>query len=137
MKTLAQRTEQLMIELSVDQVGLAKIAGVTKGAVNQWKGSKPTATMAPTPAYAIADKTNYSPRWLMLGEGDERIGQEDGAPKEKIIHLGRRSTDECSSISEVINLMHGMDDAGRWILVGAARQIATQHPLNKQASLSQ
>lgn len=71
-QTLAERTAKLMSELGLDQVQLAKLARVTKSAVNQWKGSKPGATMKPEPAYAIADATDYEPRWLMIGEGPEK-----------------------------------------------------------------
>ena len=121
-----------MTELDLDQVGLAKLAGVTKGAVNQWKGSKPTSTMAPAPAYSIADKTNYSPRWLMLGEGNEKTGEE--TEDQKIVMLGRRSTDDHPAIAEMVSIMLHIDDPGRWILVGMARQLASQHQLNKQAA---
>lgn len=72
-KSLSERTQQLLNELEIDQVQLSNLAGVTKGAVNQWLHStKPSATMSPIPAYSIADKTAYEPRWLMTGEGPDK-----------------------------------------------------------------
>lgn len=69
--TLSERTLVLMSDLGVDQSGLAKYAKVTRGAVNQWTKSKPKATMNPAVAYRIADKSDYEPRWLILGEGNK------------------------------------------------------------------
>lgn len=72
-KTLSERITQILKDLEINQVELAELAGCTKGNVNQWiKSSKPESTMAPEYAYEIADKTNYEPRWLMIGEGPEK-----------------------------------------------------------------
>lgn len=54
-----------------------------------------------------------------------------------VIHIGRRESDEHQAIAEVLKLMQRMDEPGKWILVGMARQLANQHPINKQVSLSQ
>lgn len=69
--TLAKRAAILMTDLGLDQAGLAKYAEITRGAVNQWTSAGPEATMKPAVAYRIADKSNYEPRWLMLGEGQK------------------------------------------------------------------
>lgn len=82
--TLSERAEILMNDLNLDQAGLAKYAEVTKGAVNQWvKSSKPTATMNPAVAYRIADKSNYNPRWLILGVGEKTIAAKSGLTSEE------------------------------------------------------
>lgn len=81
--TLSDRTEILMTDLKLDQVGLAKYAEVTKGAVNQWIKSKPTATMNPAVAYRIADKSSYNPRWLILGEGNKKISTQADLTKDE------------------------------------------------------
>lgn len=44
---------------------LAKLLGVTKSAVGQWK--KGTAVPNPQTMFAIADLANVAPRWLALG----------------------------------------------------------------------
>ncbi len=72
-KTLAERAQQLLDELEITQVELSKMAGCTKGAGNQWlKASNIDSIMSPEYAFNIADKTNYEPRWLMIGEGPEK-----------------------------------------------------------------
>ena len=68
--TLAERAQKILDDKEITQVELANLAGCTKGAINQWfKSSKADSEMAPRYAYAIADKTDYEPRWLMIGEG--------------------------------------------------------------------
>ena len=69
--TLAERAQKILRDKDINQVELGRLAGCTKGAVNQWLKSKPKAMMAPVYAYTLADKTDYEPRWLMLGEGPE------------------------------------------------------------------
>lgn len=92
-KTLTERVTQILEELGINQVELANMAGCTKGAVNQWlKLSKPDSTMAPEHAYAIADKTNYEPRWLMIGEGNEKTEKPNEREK-ALLDLYRASDD--------------------------------------------
>lgn len=92
-KTLAERTQQLLDELEITQVELASLAGCTKGAVNQWlKSSTTESKMDPAYAFNIADKTPYEPRWLMIGEGEER--KQKISEREKALLDLYRSTDE-------------------------------------------
>lgn len=90
--TLSERIAYILDDLKIDQVKLADIAEVTKGAVNQWTKSKPDATMTAGPAYAIADKTDYEPRWLMLG--DEPIKKPKEDMRKKSIDAVWYATDE-------------------------------------------
>ena len=45
--------------------------------------------------------------------------------------------EEHDAIEEVVRLMREMNDAGKWILVGEARQVLLQHRENKQAASCQ
>jgi transcriptional regulator with XRE-family HTH domain len=72
-KTLAQRIMQILDDQQINQSQLADAAGCTRGRVNQWiNENKPDAVLSPRFAYPIAEKYGYEPRWLMLGEGNER-----------------------------------------------------------------
>ena len=143
MKTLAERVNQIISELKTDQVGLAKLAGITKGAVNQWIKSKPSAAMSPVPAYALADKTDYQPRWLMLGEGLEKktklalVGTEEWkeSPEVSIFHDRRKSED--AEMAEVVRLFKTMSDTGRGMALGKMRDIQKEFPKPNSANSSQ
>jgi len=71
-KPLAQRILQILDEQKINQVELAKVAGCTRGRVNQWINEQNPATiMSPRYAYPISERFGYEPRWLMTGEGPE------------------------------------------------------------------
>lgn len=70
-KTLSERTQQILDEMNLNQVQLAQLAGVTKGAVNQWLKSKPEAILSPEYAFKLSDSSRYEARWLSLGDGPE------------------------------------------------------------------
>lgn len=92
--TLKDRAETIMKELGLNQVELAALAKITKGAVNQWMKSSPTAKMDPVPAFNIADRTHYSPRWLMTGEGEKLVAEKPGDEKEKALLSLYRASDD-------------------------------------------
>ena len=142
MKTLAERVNQIISELNTDQVGLAKLAGITKGAVNQWIKSKPSAAMSPVPAYALADKTDYQPRWLMLGEGLEKktkltlVSTEEGeeCAEVSVFHDRRRSED--AEVAEIVRLFTTMSDKGKGMALGKLRDIQKEFPKPNSANSS-
>ena len=102
--TLNERVTQICAELGINQVQLAELAGVTKGAVNQWFSAvRIDQSMKPAHAFAIADKTNYEPRWLMLGEG----------PKNKTNNARENA---------LIELYRACDERGQTTVLRAAEQ---------------
>ena len=71
-KTLSQRVLQILDDQNINQVELAKVAGCTRGRVNQWINEQnPEAMMSPRYAYPISERYGYEPRWLMTGAGPE------------------------------------------------------------------
>lgn len=68
-QTLSERVALILRELEITQTDLARLAKITRGAVNQWMKAKPGATMKPEAAFELSDKTPYSARWLSIGEG--------------------------------------------------------------------
>ena len=71
-KTLSQRVLQILDDQNINQVDLAKVAGCTRGRVNQWINEQnPEAMMSPRYAYPISERYGYEPRWLMTGDGPE------------------------------------------------------------------
>ena len=139
---LKDRIATARLEARINKSELARRCGVDHSAINHLENER-TKSLSGSLLVKMSAVLSVQPEWLESGKGDMRYADDPwpNAPppiaSEKVVQIGRRSTDECPAISEIINLMHGMDDAGRWILVGAARQIATQHPVNKQASSSQ
>lgn len=91
-QTLSERVALILEELDINQTDLAKLAGVTRGAVNQWMGAKPGATMKPESAFTLSDKTRYSARWLSIGEGPKY--KEEPNQREKALLDAYRSTDD-------------------------------------------
>ena len=71
-KPLPERIKQVMDEIGANQVELAKLAGVTKGRVNQWLNGTYGSGMSAEAAFRLADKTKFNARWLATGDGPER-----------------------------------------------------------------
>lgn len=91
-QTLAERVALILDEMKISQTELARLAGVTKGAVNQWIKTKPGAAMKPEPAFTLSDRTKYAARWLMIGEGPiEKYGT---SQRETALLNAYRATDE-------------------------------------------
>lgn len=91
-QTLSERVMLILDDMKISQTELARIAGVTKGAVNQWLNTGPGATMKPEPAFSISDQTRFAARWLMIGEGP--IEKETPNMREKALLDAYRATDE-------------------------------------------
>jgi transcriptional regulator with XRE-family HTH domain len=75
--TLQERIQIVVSDLSyleVDQVGLANVAGVTKGTVNQWL-SGAIKSMKLEYALRIEKKFGYNHRWLVMGERPKLISE--------------------------------------------------------------
>lgn len=133
--TLAERTRQLLTDLEIDQVGLASIACVTKGAVNQWLTSKPTATMKARAAYSIADKKGYNPRWLILGEGPERTGLAyENAMSIESARAKPYLIEDDETTREITTIARSLDDIGKGMLLSKARDIADERKSSPKAN---
>lgn len=79
MTTLSERIRMILDETGIEQTELAKVACVTKGAVNQWL-SGATKSMKSQYAVKIGKKFGYTVGWLAMGEGDKKladVGQQD------------------------------------------------------------
>ena len=73
MSTLSERVQTILNENpDIDQPALGKIAGVTKGAVNQWLDGK-IKSMKLEYAVRIQKRLGYSALWLVLDEGLPKI----------------------------------------------------------------
>ena len=70
-KSLPDRIAQVMDELAINQSEVARLAGVTRGRVNQWINGKPGG-MSAEAAFRLADRTPFEARWLATGDGPER-----------------------------------------------------------------
>ena len=81
-------------------VALGALAGASKSVVGQWFSGH-IKTIAPEYAFALEEKTRFSARWIMLGEGPE-IRETQTSPHQ---------SDE--SIQAVILLMEGLQPNGR------------------------
>lgn len=71
-KPLPERIKQVMDDMEINQVEMAKLAGVTKGRVNQWLNGTYGSGMSAEAAFRLADKTKFNARWLATGDGPER-----------------------------------------------------------------
>lgn len=69
---LSERIRTVLTEQGIDQVELARIAGVTKGAVNQWLDGK-IQSLKLEYAVGIQTEYGYSAVWLVLGRGEKMI----------------------------------------------------------------
>lgn len=72
MSTLSERVKTILSENpDLDQPGLGKIAGVTKGTVNQWLDGK-IKSMKLEYATRVEKRLGYNAHWLVMGDGDKR-----------------------------------------------------------------
>ena len=71
-KPLPERIKQVMDDMEINQVEMAKLAGVTKGRVNQWLNGTYGSGMSAEAASRVADKPKFDAGWLASGDGPER-----------------------------------------------------------------
>jgi transcriptional regulator with XRE-family HTH domain len=75
-KTFGERIEMILAETGLNQVALAKIAGVGKATVTEWISGR-SKSPRPDSLFAIEDKLFYAARWLATGEGPKKIERLD------------------------------------------------------------
>lgn len=101
MKTLAERVALILREHpELDQIGLGRIAGVTKGTVNQWLDGK-IKSMKMGYAARIEKELGYRTAWLVMG---------DGTPMDRDKHL---LSDEARDLIGCIVRLDGLGEAAR------------------------
>lgn len=94
----AERVQQMLDELNLNQSELSRLAGATKGLVNQWLNGK-TKTIGAKFAYRIESKSHFNARWILLGVGppvrDKKIAavihsmeRMDEASKDNMVKIG-------------------------------------------------
>jgi transcriptional regulator with XRE-family HTH domain len=82
MPTLPEIIKEVMTDQQTDQVGLSRLAGVTKSAVSQWLSGS-TKRLDAEAAFNLQRKTGWSAEYLMLGTGPKKIkASAEGIPKE-------------------------------------------------------
>ena len=67
-----KRVQKMMDELEINQVEIGKLAGASKAMVNHWLTGK-VESVAAEYAYNLEARAGYSARWIMLGDGPERV----------------------------------------------------------------
>ncbi len=69
LKTSAERVQYMMNYLKInEQTEFGNLCGASKSVVNQWISGK-IKKIDPRYAFLLEDKTPFSARWIMLGEG--------------------------------------------------------------------
>ena len=101
--SLAERVDKMMAALGLNQPEFATIAGVTKGAVNQWLSGL-TKNIDAGPAFSLQRKTGYNAEWIMFGSGPE-----------KIAYIATAFADP--KVASVVECMTRMDDYGKDAMV--------------------
>jgi transcriptional regulator with XRE-family HTH domain len=100
MSTLSERVQKVLAENpELDQPTLGKIAGVTKGTVNQWLDGK-IKSMKLDYAMRVQKRLGYSAAWLVMGEGAERVGNPDSEKNVKSENTGTESVLSIESARE-------------------------------------
>lgn len=101
MKTLSERVALILREHpELDQIGLGRIAGVTKGTVNQWLDGK-IKSMKMDYAVRIERELGYRTAWLVMG---------DGSPTDRDKHL---LSDEARDLIGYIVQLDGLGERAR------------------------
>ncbi len=71
MNSTSERVQYMMNYLKItEQTEFGNLCGASKSVVNQWLSGK-IKKIDPRFAFLIEDKTPFSARWIMLGEGSE------------------------------------------------------------------
>lgn len=71
--TTSERIALMMKELSIsEQTEFGRLAGASKSVVGQWLSGE-IKSVGPRYAYALEERTGFSARWIMLGEGGKKI----------------------------------------------------------------
>ncbi len=73
MNTLEDRIRAVLSETQAEQVELADAAGVTKGTVSQWLDGK-IKSIKLEYAVGIQKRYGYNAVWLVMGEGEKKLG---------------------------------------------------------------
>lgn len=111
---LAKRLQTVLDETGIDQVELARVATVTKGAINQLlKGDIQSLKLEY--AVGIQDAYGYNAVWLVLGKGPKKTTESVSV---NIIHSPNRGmfdglSDEAKQLIECVRRIDGRSDVAR------------------------
>jgi hypothetical protein len=112
MELLCDRVELVLKENpELGQSGLVAVSGASKSVVNQWLDDK-IKSMRLDYALNIEQKLGYNHIWLVLGEGEKRIGKESTYNDGKSV-----SPDE---IAKLITLYGESSATGRRLIIESA-----------------
>lgn len=133
---LAKRIQTVLDENpGVDQVELARLAHVTKGAINQLL-SGAIKSLKLEYAVGIQDSLGYSAVWLVLGKGPKKLGESVENATSNSGNRGRFDglSDEAKHLIECIERIDGRSDQARkafklhtGLLLLSARPSSVQH----------
>jgi DNA-binding transcriptional regulator YiaG len=72
LSTTAERIKFMMETLNItNQAEFGRLSNASRSLVNQWISGR-TKNVDPRYAFKIEDNTNFSARWIMLGEGNPK-----------------------------------------------------------------
>jgi transcriptional regulator with XRE-family HTH domain len=101
MKTLSERVELIFREHpDLDQPALARIAGVTKGTVNQWLDGK-IKSMKMEYAVRIERELGYRAGWLVMAEPPKLVAELSKKGPEADINSPKKPENDVLSIESV------------------------------------
>jgi len=112
MDQVKKRIKQLRKEMGLTGAELAARIGVSQGNVSDWESEKRTSTPTTKALIAMARELGVSLNWLLLGTGNQFLGQDDRkndnrynvSPEEYDLILKLRTLDDYNQ-SEIVELI--------------------------------
>lgn len=106
--SIPERVQKMMDDLRADQVRLGSLAGASKSVVNQWI-SGGIKSIAPEYAFSLEKNTGYSAKWIMLGEGQEKLDPKIAAVARSMEKMTESRKDDVVKISTTLSEPNGND----------------------------
>lgn len=89
MNALADRIKEIRKELGLNQPELGRLAGVSKGAINQWETGKTQAIKAEY-LLKLSRATGYNSEWISSGKGPKKPeGQQHNIAEPTVFYGGK------------------------------------------------
>lgn len=128
MSTLQERLVEVADSIGND-AELARIAGVTRSNVSQWRKGDIKSLKA-LPVINIQEKTGYSAKWLVLGTGHKRLTGKQEHVKEDA--RNKLSPKDEQKLLVVLRVFFDTDDEGKNQIVEAVEAIAGENGAGRQ-----
>ena len=92
--TTTERVQRIMAELGIDeQAEFGRLCGTSRSMVFQWLTGE-IKTIGAKYAFKLEEKTGFSAKWIMLGEGEEKRSRDPGAtPTERFAYIYTHTND--------------------------------------------